>query len=338
MNRCLQLAKSGLGNTYPNPLVGSVIVHKDKIIGEGWHRLAGSPHAEVNAIQSVSNREWLADSTLYVNLEPCSHFGRTPPCADLLISLKIPRVVVGCLDPNPEVAGRGIHRMRQAGIDVTVGILEDECREANRRFFTNHIKHRPYVILKWAESSDGFIAPLQNNDRKPYYISGELSRQLVHRWRTQEDAILVGASTVLADDPLLDVREWTGNAPVKIVLDRSGRINSGHRVANSGKTIVFSAAEDGIQSENIIFETVDFGPGYPDRVLKRLYELGVCSVIVEGGRITLQSFIDCDTWDEARIFRCDTALGNGIDAPGFTATPAKVLNVGPDRLFIYRNL
>ena len=337
MRRCLQLANNGLGTTYPNPLVGSVVVHKDTIIGEGWHQRAGTLHAEVHAIAAVKDPQLLGDSTLYVNLEPCSHFGKTPPCADLIIDKKIPRVVVGCSDPNPLVAGKGIRRLREAGIEVVADVLARESREINRRFFVNQLHKRPYVILKWAESADGFIAPVSKNSNRPVYLSSAASRQLVHKWRTEEDGILVGAGTVLADDPLLDARDWNGQAPVKIVLDRSGKIHGEARLFSNGKSIVFSKTQGGGLPENAIFENARFEGRYLEEVLERLNAHGISSVLVEGGRAVLQAFIGQRLWDEARVFRCPTALENGILAPDFNASCLSRETVSGDGLYFYRN-
>src|SRR6187402_177178 len=224
IKRCIELAKNGLGTTYPNPLVGSVIVYENEIIGEGWHRMAGEAHAEVNAVNSVKDQSLLSKSTIYVSLEPCSHYGKTPPCCDLIIRHQIPNVVVGTVDSFSEVSGNGIKKLIEAGKNVTVGILEEECRQLNKRFFTFHEKKRPYVILKWAESQDGFIAPAQKEVRTPLWITNAFSRQLVHKWRTEEQAILVGTKTVIDDNPRLDARDWQGENPVRIVLDNCNRI------------------------------------------------------------------------------------------------------------------
>ena len=227
IKRCIELAQNGLGTTYPNPMVGSVIVYDGQIIGEGWHKKAGEPHAEVNAVNSVKDKSLLKKATIYVSLEPCSHFGKTPPCCDLIIANEIPNVVVGTVDPNEKVAGKGILKLIEAGANVTVGVLENECNELNKRFFTFHQKKRPYIILKWAESLDGFLAPEKagNQDRKPVWITNQYSRQLVHKWRTEEQAILVGTQTVVDDNPKLNARDWNGNNPTRIVIDRNNRID-----------------------------------------------------------------------------------------------------------------
>jgi len=355
MRRCLELAKNGLGTTYPNPLVGSVIVHNDKIIGEGWHKKSGEPHAEVNAVNSVKDKSLLKNSTIYVSLEPCSHFGKTPPCCDLIIENEIPNVVIGTIDPYIKVAGNGIKKLMEAGKKVTVGILEAECNELNKRFFTFHKKKRPYVILKWAESQDGFIAPLilrkaqtrgkaelnEVNDikkRKPVWITNEFSRQLVHKWRSEEQAILVGTNTVIDDNPRLDVRDWTGNNPIRIVLDPNNRApKDSHTLDNQVKTIIFSKSIPPRTEENIIFEEIDFEQDLAQQILQTLHKHQIQSVIIEGGRQTLQTFIDANLWDEARIFIGKSSLGLGIEAPKITLRNIEKHSIDDDELLISRN-
>jgi diaminohydroxyphosphoribosylaminopyrimidine deaminase/5-amino-6-(5-phosphoribosylamino)uracil reductase len=335
--RCIQLAKNGHGTTYPNPLVGSVIVYKDTIIGEGWHKKAGLPHAEVNAVNAVKNKSLLRESTLYVNLEPCSHFGKTPPCADMVIAAGIPEVVIGTTDPNAIVAGNGIKKLREAGIKVTVGILPEECLELNRRFFTFHQHKRPYIILKWAESADGFIAPATRTDRQPVWISNSYSRQLVHKWRSEEQAILIGTRTVIDDDPTLDVRHWSGNNPVRVVLDKNCRIPVESNVFNgAAKTIVVSETS-GEAGENIFFENADFSAELPRQIGEILFHHNILSVIVEGGSFTLQSFIDANLWDEMRIFKSDVVIGKGIPAPQHNALITAKHQVGDNELLYIRN-
>ena len=338
MQRCVDLAKNGLGRTYPNPLVGSVIVCKDRIIGEGWHKKSGEPHAEVNAINSVKDQSLLSEATIYVNLEPCSHFGKTPPCADLIIKHKIPNVVIGTVDPNSIVSGNGIKKLVEAGVNLTVGILEKECNELNKRFFTFHKKQRPYVILKWAESADGFIAPMSKNEQKPVWLTNVYSRQLVHNWRSEEHSILVGTQTAVDDNPKLDVRDWTGNNPIRIVLDKTGRISkNSHLFDNQSKTIVISEKKFPQDQENIIFEVIDFRRDVPNQVLEILYKHKILSVIIEGGTRTLQAFIDDDLWDEARVFKGIISLGNGISAPMLKAAFQEKLVIGNDELLIFQN-
>lgn len=316
IQRCLELAQNGLGSTYPNPMVGSVIVHRGKIIGEGWHQKAGEPHAEVNAINSVKNKSLLTKSTIYVSLEPCSHFGKTPPCSDLIIQHKIPTVIIGTVDPNDKVAGKGIEKLQKAGIKVTVGVLEKECRELNKRFFTFHTKKRPYIILKWAESADGFLSPLNKKEQKPVWITNVYARQLVHKWRTEEQAILVGTKTVLDDNPQLNARDWFGKNPIRIILDRSGKISEDYAVKKgSQKSIILTEQEILTKDENCIYENLIFGEQLPEKISNLLYQYQIQSVIVEGGRQTLQSFIDDDLWDEARIFKGNIILHQGTKAP-----------------------
>ncbi len=326
IKRCIELAKNGLGTTYPNPLVGSVIVYNNEIIGEGWHQKAGEPHAEVNAIHSVKDKSLLSKATIYVSLEPCSHFGKTPPCCDLIIANDIPNVVIGTIDPFAKVAGNGIKKLLEAGKKVTVGILEDECNELNKRFFTFHTKKRPYIILKWAESQDGFIAPLTKEKKEPVWITNEFSRQLVHKWRSEEQAILVGTNTVLEDNPSLTVRDWTGNNPIRIVLDQKKRIPKESPIFDTqANTVLIS--KDTINFKNTIAsEITDF-----------LFKKGIQSVIIEGGRETLQTFIDEDIWDEARVFKGTTSLKNGIIAPVFNQVNAKKEQLIEDKLLTFFN-
>jgi diaminohydroxyphosphoribosylaminopyrimidine deaminase/5-amino-6-(5-phosphoribosylamino)uracil reductase len=345
IKRCIQLAKNGLGTSYPNPLVGSVIVYDNKIIGEGWHRKAGEPHAEVNAINSVKDKSLLQKSTIYVSLEPCSHFGKTPPCCDLIIKNKIPNVVIGTVDPNVKVAGNGIKKLIADGLKVTVGILENECNELNKRFFTFHQKKRPYIILKWAESQDGFIAPdaifrktLNDNEKKPVWITNPYSRQLVHKWRSEEQAILVGTQTVVDDNPKLDVRDWTGNNPIRVVLDQNNRIpNDRHVLDNQLKTIVISKTIRNIDKENLIFEIVVFEKNMAQQLTEAMYRHQIQSVIIEGGRQTLQTFIDTNLWDEARVFSGNTLFTEGTKAPTLQKSYYKKQFIGQDELIISRN-
>jgi diaminohydroxyphosphoribosylaminopyrimidine deaminase/5-amino-6-(5-phosphoribosylamino)uracil reductase len=336
LSRCIQLAQNGLGTTYPNPMVGSVIVYEDQIIGEGWHKKAGEPHAEVNAVNSVKDKSLLQKATIYVSLEPCSHFGKTPPCCDLIIRNKIPNVVIGTVDPNEKVAGNGIKKLIEAGINVTVGILESECNALNKRFFTFHQKRRPYVILKWAESQDGFIAPNERNEKKPVWITNQYSRQLVHKWRSEEQAILVGTQTAIDDNPKLDVRDWTGNSPVRIVLDRNNRIpKESHLLDNQAKTIVFCQTNTHANQENLIFERIDFEQNIALQIVEVLYKHQIQSVIIEGGNQTLQTFIDENLWDEARIFKGQSIFKNGTKAPTIALKTNQKQFVLEDELIIF---
>ena len=314
MKRCLDLARRGEGYTAPNPMVGSVIVCDGKIIGEGFHREFGGPHAEVHAINSVKNNSLLEKSTLYVNLEPCAHQGKTPPCAELIVSKRIPCVVVGSVDPFAEVAGRGIEIMRNAGIEVTTGLMEKECFELNRRFLTFHTKKRPYIILKWAQTQDGFIDSDRSTER-PVWITNELSRISVHRQRTEEAAILIGTNTVLMDNPALTVRAWSGRQPVRMALDRQNRI-PGTMTIKDGKvpTIIFTESNNESR-RNLEFVTIDFGKPLPEQILSFMYSRKMQSVIIEGGRLLLQTFIDSNLWDEAFIYTGSCWFGRGIKAP-----------------------
>lgn len=346
IKRCIELAKNGLGTTYPNPMVGSVIVHDGKIIGEGWHRKAGEPHAEVNAVNSVKDKSLLSKSTIYVSLEPCSHFGKTPPCCDLIIANKIPNVVIGTIDPFAKVAGNGIKKLMEAGINVTVGILEDECNELNKRFFTFHQKKRPYIILKWAETSDRFIAPdehtrqaINDNQKKPVWITNPFSRQLVHKIRSQEHAILVGTQTVLDDNPKLDVRDWTGKNPTRIVLDRTGKISEDYSVKDGKtKTIIITESQNFKNSENIFYENCTFDSSLAITVSDVLFKHEIQSVIIEGGRQTLQTFIDANLWDEALVFRGNVNFKKGKSAPNLSGNLIKKQAVLDDELLILRNV
>jgi diaminohydroxyphosphoribosylaminopyrimidine deaminase/5-amino-6-(5-phosphoribosylamino)uracil reductase len=338
MKRCIALAKNGLGTTYPNPMVGSVIVHEGKIIGEGWHKKAGEPHAEVNAVNSVKDKSLLKKATIYVSLEPCSHFGKTPPCCDLIIKNKIPNVVIGTVDPNIKVAGNGIKKLIEAGIHVTIGILEDECNELNKRFFTFHQKKRPYIILKWAESQDGFIAPLKKTEKKPVWITNDFSRQLVHKWRTEEQAILVGTQTVIDDNPKLNARDWHGNNPIRIVLDPNNRIPKDNAVFdNQVQTIFITKSKNTPNKENTTFEVIDFKQNSIEQILNLTYKHQIQSIIIEGGLQTLQTFIDANLWDEARIFIGKTTFGKGICAPLLPKLKSEKHIIDTDELLIIRN-
>jgi len=318
IKRCINLAQNGLGNTFPNPMVGSVIVYENQIIGEGWHKKAGEPHAEVNAIRSVKDKSLLKKATIYVSLEPCSHFGKTPPCCDLIIEHQIPNVVVGTVDPNEKVAGNGIKKLIAAGANVTVGVLEKECNELNKRFFTFHQQKRPYIILKWAQSQDGFLSPEKEieQDRKPVWITNAYSRQLVHKWRSEEQAILAGTQTVIDDNPKLNTRDWSGNNPVRVVLDQNNRIPKDSFVFNNTvKTIVFTKSETNLSAENTNFEVIDFNQNIIPQILAVLHRNQIQSIIIEGGLQTLQSFIDENIWDEARIFIGNISFEKGTKAP-----------------------
>lgn len=340
IKRCIKLAENGFGTTYPNPMVGSVIVYENKIIGEGWHKKAGEPHAEVNAIRSVKDKSLLKKATIYVSLEPCSHFGKTPPCCDLIIEHQIPNVVVGTVDPNERVAGNGIKKLIAAGANVIVGILEKECNELNKRFFTFHQQKRPYIILKWAETQDGFLSPEKeiDQDRKPVWITNSYSRQLVHKWRNEEQAILVGTQTVIDDNPKLNTRDWSGNNPVRVVLDQNNRIPKDSFIFdNSVKTIVFTKSETNLSAENTNFEVIDFNQNTIPQILAVLHQNQIQSIIIEGGLQTLQSFIDQNIWDEARIFIGKTTFEKGTKAPVIQKKNPTKTYIQGDELLNIRN-
>ena len=314
MQRCLDLAEIALGETYPNPIVGCVIVHQGEIIGEGWHKKAGDAHAEVNAINSVKDKTLLSESILYVSLEPCVHYGKTPPCSELIIMQKIPHVVVGCKDLYSKVSGKGIQSMRESGIKVDVGVLKDKCIESHKRFFTFHNKKRPYIILKWAETKDGFIAPVNQKIGEPFWISSLESKTLVHKWRSQESSILIGTNTAELDNPYLTVRLWKGNNPLRIVIDKNLQLNNSLNIFNnSSNTLVFNDVKQ-LLIKNIEYQIINFNSVHLE-IMKTLYNKGVHSLIIEGGRETLQSFIDIDLWDEARVFVANQNLKDGVRAP-----------------------
>jgi|WetSurMetagenome_2_1015567.scaffolds.fasta_scaffold01032_2 diaminohydroxyphosphoribosylaminopyrimidine deaminase / 5-amino-6-(5-phosphoribosylamino)uracil reductase len=316
MKRCLELALKGNGTTRPNPMVGAVIVYEDKIIGEGFHLRAGEPHAEVIAVNSVKDKSFLKQSTIYVSLEPCSHYGKTPPCADLIIEKGIKRVVAGTTDTTTKVAGRGFERLRGAGVDVTCGVLEEECRMVNRRFFTFHEKKRPYVILKWAQSADGFVDFLRKpgDPVEPNWITGPVERVLVHRWRAEEDAILAGGATIRSDNPYLNVRYWRGPDPIKVIVSRSADIPSESHIFNMPGKVLLMTEEEKPGSEAKII-TISGGNIPVNEILFTLYKEGIQSVIVEGGATILESFISSGLWDEARIFTGRKPFGTGVRAP-----------------------
>jgi diaminohydroxyphosphoribosylaminopyrimidine deaminase/5-amino-6-(5-phosphoribosylamino)uracil reductase len=320
MQRCLELAKKGLGTTRPNPMVGCVIVYDDTIIGEGYTSPYGGNHAEVNAIASVKDKSLLKKATLYVSLEPCNHHGKTPPCSDLIVKSKIPKVVIGVFDAHSIVAGKGIEHLKNNGCEVVVGLLEDECKELNKRFFTFHAKKRPYIILKWAETKDGFIDVLREKDaeKKPNWISNAYSQQLVHKWRSQEHAILVGTNTVITDNPQLNVRKWSGINPIRLVLDNSLRIPlDSHVFDGSVKTIVFTSTKTlfSEEKENVLIEYVDYAKDVPKQICDILYKNNIQSILIEGGAQTLRGFINADLWDEARVFVGDKKFGEGLESP-----------------------
>jgi diaminohydroxyphosphoribosylaminopyrimidine deaminase/5-amino-6-(5-phosphoribosylamino)uracil reductase len=330
MQRALDLAERGKGTVRPNPLVGCVLVHEGNIIGEGYHEQYGGPHAEVNAIASVTDPKLLTDATAYVSLEPCSHWGKTPPCANLLVEKGIKSVVVATLDPNPLVAGKGVKLLEQAGISVQVGLLEQEARWQNRRFFCQQEKHRPYLILKWAQTQDGFIAR-ENFDSK--WISGTQSRQLVHQWRAEEQAILVGKNTALHDNPRLNVRDWTGSDPIRVVLDSKLELPADlHLFDQQIPTLCYTT----LKSEKLTnLEWVKLPQISLEALLADLHARQIQSVLIEGGSQTIHQFLAADLWDEARVFTAPIEFERGIAAPQLTQTPAESHAIGEDQLDLY---
>lgn len=339
MKRCLELAKNGLGLVYPNPMVGSVIVHNGLIIGEGWHQKAGYSHAEVKAIDAVKNKALLPEATLYVNLEPCSHHGRTPPCADLIISKGIKKVVIGSVDSNEQVGGKGIKRLREHGVEVVVSVMEREGRELNKRFFTFHEKKRPYVILKWAQSSDGYIFPDATDVKKgvPYWISNSYSLQRVHQWRSEEASILVGKRTVQMDDPKLNIRDFTGPSILRIAIDRKLELSASLNFFDgSSDTIIYNELKDEKRGR-LKFVRLDFSKDLVPQMMRHLHGIEIQSLIVEGGAYTLNAFIRSGFWDEARVFEGERCFGGGLKAPIITADQLSEEHIGNDLLRIYRN-
>jgi diaminohydroxyphosphoribosylaminopyrimidine deaminase/5-amino-6-(5-phosphoribosylamino)uracil reductase len=315
MQRCLELALNGLGKAAPNPMVGCVIVYRDKIIGEGFHRIYGGPHAEVNAINNVKNKSLLKESKLYVNLEPCSHYGKTPPCSDYIIKHEIPEVIISNVDPNPKVMGRGIKKMQDAGIKVKTGVKEKDATYLNRRFFGYHNMKRPYVILKWAQTFDGFIDYNREvNFEGPNWITNPADRVLVHKWRSEEQAILIGTNTAIKDNPMLNVRDWKGNDPVRCVIDLNNRLPENLKVFDGNISTIVFTLKDKEKQKNLDFVAVKKENLIED-ILVALYNRGIISIIIEGGAKTIESFIKANMWDEARVFTSETYFKNGIQAP-----------------------
>lgn len=339
MQRCLELAGNGLGYTAPNPMVGAVVVHKGRVIGEGYHRQFGQAHAEVNAIQAVKETFLLQESTLYINLEPCVHTGKTPPCTDLILAKKIPSVVIGTFDPNPMVKGKGIEKLMGNGVQVTTGVLEDACCDLNKRFFTFHTLKRPYIILKWAQTKDGFI----DIKRKPgesigvNWITGSLSKDMVHKWRSEEQGIMVGTQTVVMDNPHLNVRHWNGKNPARIVLDRSLRIPEQYYVLdNKQPTLIFNEKKSE-KLGNTEYIKMDFSDHDLIPLFYELYKRNFLSVFVEGGKKLHEYLIKNNLWDEARVFIGNKFFQEGILAPEISYHPVFQKNIMKDSLVIYKN-
>ena len=317
MHRCIELAKRGIGYVAPNPMVGAVLVCNGEIIGEGFHERYGGPHAEVNCINSVreQNKARISTSVLFVSLEPCSHFGKTPPCTDLILTNKIPEVVIGCRDPFKEVDGRGIEKLKAAGVKVINGILEKECQHLNKRFFTFHTKHRPYIILKWAETADGKIA---GDGTNRLLITNEQTNRLVHKWRSEEASILVGTNTALLDDPELTTRNWPGPSPVRLVVDMDMKLPLSLKIFNDKeRTVIFNKIKHE-EKDHLIYYQVTEDVSLVHQIVNALYQMKIQSVIVEGGARLLQSFIDEEMWDEIRVIKNEKLMiNNGLNAPAF---------------------
>ncbi len=340
MQRCLTLAIKGLGKVSPNPMVGCIIVHEDQIIGEGYHQQFGEAHAEVNAVKDVFERhgdkatELLKKATAYVTLEPCAHFGKTPPCADLLIKHQIKKVVVGNTDPFESVNGKGIEKLKNVGIEVVSGVLDEECKLVNRRFFTRIKEHRPYFILKWAQTADGFFAP---EDQSQRWISGAEAKVLTHQWRSEEDAILVGKNTVLVDNPQLDTREVFGKNPIRLVIDKNLDIPLNFHIFNDvAKTIIFNEVKTDVVGNIHFVQMEDMHFYLPQKIAYQLYLMDIQSVIIEGGANILSQFITANLWDEARIFTSKTTWGEGVKAPLINGKIREEISVGNDRLQILK--
>lgn len=335
IRRCIELAGKALGQTYPNPLVGSVIVHNGRIIGEGFHKKAGEAHAEINAINSVKDEDLhlIPESTIYISLEPCAHFGKTPPCALKIKELGFKKVVIGAMDSHDKVNGKGKKTITDAGIDAISGILESDCRQLNKRFFTYHEKKRPFIILKWAQSADGFM----DKNFKPYQISNALSKQFVHQMRSEEHAILIGKTTALHDNPSLTVRETEGRNPIRILIDFNLEVSQDFNIYNDGaETIIFNSVKDW-EEKNLRFIKIE-KENPLNHILEHLYKLQIQSVIIEGGRFTLQQFIDQNLWDEAVIFKNpNLILENGTKAPEFNFSPQSSENLRETQVLFFNN-
>jgi diaminohydroxyphosphoribosylaminopyrimidine deaminase/5-amino-6-(5-phosphoribosylamino)uracil reductase len=345
MHRCIELAKLGLGHTRTNPLVGCVIVHNHQIIGEGWHQEFGKAHAEVNAIGQVANKALLAESTLYVNLEPCAHYGKTPPCANLIVESGIKQVVIGMQDPFLLVSGAGISKLMDAGIDVKVGILQQECEALNKRFITYHVKKRPYVILKWAQTSDGFIAPHRSSLADEVYeqkrhITGRIVQKLVHKWRSQESAIMVATNTLLADNPALNSRAWPlGLNPLRVSIDRTGRIHPhGLTFFDGSQHSLMFTYNNGVVYPNCEVAYLDDASNEWNQILNTLYKREVSSLIVEGGASFIQSILALGLWDEAQVFTTPIKLASGVKAPDIAGVPISSALVDNAILHLYQNV
>ena len=337
MKRAIQLAKNGQFTVAPNPMVGAVVVHNNKIIGEGFHRAYGEAHAEVNAINAVKEESLLKDSTIYVSLEPCSHHGKTPPCADLIIEKQLKRVVIANLDPSDKVSGKGVERLRKAGIEVESGVMSEEGAELNHRFFSLHKKHRPYIILKWASTADGFMGRLASDpNAADSWITSQLSKQRVHLWRSQEMGILVGKQTAMIDNPALTVREVEGKNPIRFLIDSGLEVPMDSKIFNDeAPTVILNQKKEGTD-KHLSYLKFEESKLF-DCLFRYCSEKGIHSLIVEGGKKTLESFISEGHWDEIRHFVGSKVFGEGISSPQFDAELVKVEQIRNDQLFIYKN-
>ena len=339
MWRCLQLAKLGESYVSPNPMVGAVLEYNGKIIGEGYHHRYGEAHAEPNAINSVTDKDLISKSTLYVNLEPCSYFGKTPPCADLIVQSGIRKVVIGTIDPNPKVKGKGIEILQNAGIEVVKNVLEDECRKLNKRFFTYQESSRPFILLKWAQTQDGFIDVIRKDSTiLPLMISNSLTRQLTHKMRSENQSILVGSNTVLLDNPSLTVRDWSGKSPIRIILNRQGNIpESYHVLDNNVQTLIFTSFPK-LPKQKVEYLNFDFEKNDMKLLIDKIYEKNIQSVLVEGGAKLLKSFLSSGLWDEANVEVSNQLLGSGISAPEITIPPCNCNIIEGHKWLHYKNI
>ena len=334
IDKCIILARKGALDVSPNPMVGCVIVNNGEIIGEGYHKKYGKNHAEVNAIHSVNDKSALKNSILYVNLEPCCHHGKTPPCTDLILKYNIPKVVIGCIDTFSKVSGQGMKKLKDNSVEVIYGVLEKECTELNKRFFCYHTKKRPYIILKWAKSKDNFIAPI--NQEKPFWMTSEKSKKLVHSWRAEEDAILVGRKTVVADNPSLTVRMCEGKNPIRIIIDKELSLDKKSNVFDDqAETIVFNNIKSAIIDKTTYLKA-DFN-NLNEGILNQLYNRDILSLIIEGGTITINSFIEKNLYDEIRVFTADKLLEKGINSPELPdINLIKTSIINNDKLEVYK--
>lgn len=335
MSRCLLLAKKGKGKTSPNPMVGCVIVYNNTIIGEGYHKGFGCSHAEVEAIKNVKDKKLLKKSTLYVNLEPCNHHGKTPPCTDLIIDEKIPNVVIGSIDPNSKVSGKGIEKLKKNKINITLGVLKKECMELNKRFFCYHLKKRPYIILKWAESADGYISPHNQTKGSIFWITSKQTNIISHKWRSEEDTIAVGINTINNDDPELTNRFWTGKSPYPVVIDPKNKLNLNSKLLKRHKKIYHFIDKKIVESNHRSIK-IDFNNSIKE-LLFNLYKDNISSILIEGGRITIQKFIDSNFWDEARLLVGEKKIENGIKSPSIRGVSWIEKKINVDKLYISRN-